>query len=341
MNNEIKEIRKTIQANGGESFLVGGCVRDYILGIPSKDVDCEVFGLNIEKLVSVLESFGKVDLVGKSFGVVKLTTRTEDYDFSLPRKDNKVGVGHKDFEVEVDHTMTPREAAERRDFTINAMSMDIDGNLIDPFGGEADLKIGQLEPTSVYFKEDALRVLRGMQFAGRFDLEASIDAEIYAREMKSDYKYLSLHRIRTEWEKWALKSVKPSMGLQFLMDTDWIEFYPELNDLVELHQSPVHHPEGDVFTHTGMVCDAAADIATRENLNDEDRLVLVLSALCHDLGKATTTIVEDGRIKSPGHAKAGEKLTESLLTSMGFSDKVIERVVPLVVCHMDALNFKV
>jgi tRNA nucleotidyltransferase (CCA-adding enzyme) len=341
MNKEIRQIMKVVHREEGRAYFVGGCVRDYILGVKSKDIDVEVFGLSIEQLATILRHFGKVDLVGKSFGVIKLTTLENDYDFTLPRKDNKVGSGHNQFEVEVDHMMTPYEAAKRRDYTINSMSMDVNGNLIDPFNGQEALNSSLLIATSGYFKEDALRVLRGMQFAGRFNMEVSEPTAFMCEDMKEDYGHLSLERIREEWTKWALKSVKPSMGLQFLVDTNWIPFYPELDALVGLSQDAEYHPEGCVFTHTGMVCDEAVKIADRENLNDEDRLILVLSALCHDLGKSTTTTVEDGRIKSPRHAQEGKNPTISLLTLMGFGDKIIEKVVPLVLCHMDHLNFEV
>lgn len=161
----LTKIFNTIQENNGRAYLVGGFVRDWVMSNGKsleeesyKDIDIEVFGLSYEKLEQILSKFGKVDLVGKSFGVLKLTTFSGvDYDFNLPRRDSKNGIGHKGFDVVVDHTLSIEEAASRRDFTINSMSIDIDGNLIDPFNGKEAIKYGLLIPTSKAFSEDSLR----------------------------------------------------------------------------------------------------------------------------------------------------------------------------------------
>ena len=151
---------------------MGGYVRDKIMGIESKDIDIEVFKIDIDTLIDILSEFGKVDLVGKSFGVLKLHYKGNDFDFSLPRRENKVGVGHKKFDVKPDKNMTVPEAAERRDFTINAISIDtITGEMIDPYNGIQAIQSGILKNTSNKFKEDPLRVLRGFQFAARFNFK--------------------------------------------------------------------------------------------------------------------------------------------------------------------------
>lgn len=330
----MKNILDAIVAAGGRPLFVGGCVRDSLLGIDCKDIDVEVYGLSADKLVDVLSKFGKVDQVGVSFGVIKLTTATDDYDFTLPRTENKIGLGHKGFQVEVDHTLNPMEAAKRRDFTINSIARDMDGNLIDPFGGESDLVYGILRATSTHFGEDPLRVLRGFQFCGRFNLVATISTLDKCEKLLPEANTIAIERIYGEVMKWALKSTVPSMGLAFLWNSKWVSLFPELEVLGHTEQDPEWHPEGDVYTHTALVCDAAVEIAVRDGLNDEDRLVLVLAALCHDLGKATCTIVDNGRIKSPGHDQAGKEPTISLLTRMGFGEKIINQVVPLVVEHM-------
>ena len=152
----MKEILQAIIEAGGDPLKVGGCVRDKILGIESKDIDVEVFGLDSDRLCAVLKRFGKISIVGESFGVIKLTTKDDDFDFSLPRIDNKVGAGHKGFEVVVDHNLSPEEAAKRRDFTINAIGERIDGTLVDPFGGVQDLRDKVLKHTSEHFAEDPL-----------------------------------------------------------------------------------------------------------------------------------------------------------------------------------------
>lgn len=342
MNNAIRNILESVENANGKCLYIGGCVRDELFGAESKDIDVEVYGVDVEKLVDILSSFGKVDQVGKSFGVIKLTADGQDYDFTLPRRDNCVGSAHTDFEVEVDHSMTPTEAAKRRDFTINAIGMGLDGDLIDPFGGRSDLRDGILRATSEHYKEDALRVLRGMQFCGRFGLVATQKTVAMSQSMIEEGRILSYERIREEWIKWALKSVEPSMGLAFLSMTKWTQLYPELEALENLAQEEEWHPEGCVYTHTALVCDAAATIASREELGKFDRLILMLAALCHDLGKASTTAVVDGRIVAPGHDIAGEEPTRALLNRLGFlSKEIIEPVVALVKNHMAHLGMEV
>lgn len=342
----MKNILDAIVAAGGTPLFVGGCVRDEILRLPCKDIDVEVYNLETSDLIAVLSQFGRVDQVGVSFGVIKLTTDNDDFDFTLPRRDNKTGTGHTGFEVVVDHTLSPKEAALRRDFTINSIARDMNGNLIDPYGGESDLMYGILRATSEHFAEDPLRVLRGFQFAGRFNMKVDDRTADLCYSLLPEAKTLASERIFGEWEKWALKSVKPSAGLQFLVDTGWIKLYPELEAIYELDQDPEWHPEGCVLTHTGFVCDAAAAIADRDQLDDEERLVLMFAALCHDLGKATTTSVNDqGRIIAKGHAEAGADPTRSLLERIGFVGdaklrRIVDQIVPLVVEHMAHVNIE-
>jgi len=140
----MKHILEAIVTIGGRPLFIGGCVRDKILRQEPKDIDVEVYDLPADQLIEVLSRFGRVDQVGVSFGVIKLTTDDDDFDFTLPRLDNKTGNGHTGFEVIVDHTLSPLEAAKRRDFTINSIAEDMDGNLIDPYGGESDLMYGVL-----------------------------------------------------------------------------------------------------------------------------------------------------------------------------------------------------
>ena len=169
----LDQIVRELHAAGYRAVVVGGAVRDALLGGEPKDFDIEVYGIAYDRLAGILARHGRVDLVGKSFGVVKLTTGGHDYDFSVPRRDSKLGLGHRDFHAAFDPNITPREAASRRDFTINAMAYDpIADELLDFFGGAGDLKNRVLRATSEAFAEDPLRVLRGMQFACRFDLDA-------------------------------------------------------------------------------------------------------------------------------------------------------------------------
>ena len=244
------------------SFLVGGCVRDWLLAIPNKDFDIEVFGVSYEQLTVGLSRWGRTDLVGRSFGVVKLTTpEGQTFDFSIPRRDSKVAPGHKGFEISFDPAITSKEAAARRDFTINALMFDPRrGEVLDFFGGQADLKNRVLRHTSEAFVEDPLRVLRGMQFAARFDLRAAPETVMLCLEIKDGCRELAVERVREEWFKWAAKSVVPSRGLTFLVETQWVEHFPEIRALVGTLQDPEWHPEGDVFTHTCHCLDALVKI---------------------------------------------------------------------------------
>jgi tRNA nucleotidyltransferase (CCA-adding enzyme) len=322
------------------AYLVGGCVRDWLLGNPGKDYDIEVFGLTYEQLARALSHWGKTDLVGRSFGVVKLkVSERVTYDFSIPRRDSKVSPGHKGFEVEFDPNISLAAAAARRDFTINALMYDPRREeVLDFFGGETDLKERILRHTSPAFTEDPLRVLRGMQFAARFELTAAAETIRLCRDVKNSFAELAIERVRDEWFKWAARSCRPSAGLRFLDTTGWIEHFPEIANLRETPQDPEWHPEGDVFVHTCHCCDALAQQPEWQNADEPTRIVLSLGVLTHDFGKAVTTLeAERGgqtRIISPGHEEAGVTLAESFCQRIGAPNAITERVLPLVRNHM-------
>ncbi len=333
---QLKKIIRAISEAGGVAYEVGGCVRDSLLGHSNKDHDIEVFHLDAATLSKILSRFGRVNEVGVSFGVIKLrTAQGDDLDFTLPRRESKVGRGHRGFQVEVDHTLSVADAALRRDFTMNAIYRNLnDETLIDPHGGVRDLEQRVLRATSEHFAEDPLRVLRGMQFAARFDAVMTSDTIEMCRSLSHEYSSLALERVWNEWLKWATRSRCPSRGLKLLKDCGWIEHYPELAALEGVQQDPTWHPEGDVWIHTLHVCDAAARIAERENLSDDERVILMFAALCHDLGKPATTVFTDGRWRSPSHASVGVPLADSFLTSIGCPRHFIEVVQPLVAEHL-------
>lgn len=339
ISQELFTILTDISENGGTALLVGGCIRDAIIGKQSKDIDIEVYNISFEVLEALLLNYGKVCTVGKQFGVTKLTTKTDDYDFAFPRRDNKVGVGYTGFEVEVDSTMSFEEAASRRDFTFNSLMWNpLTGDLIDCYKGKSHLESGLLVATSDKFAEDPLRVLRGMQFAARFNLVCDSYTASLSESLLEEYKFLSIERIWEEWFKWATKCVMPSKGIQFLIDSNWLSLYPELINMNSVPQDPKWHPEGDVLWHTMLVCDAMSNICLRENITGEDKAVLIFACLCHDMAKPITTIIIEDRVKSPGHEKEGEVFTRTFLISIGCSLKIIERVVPLVVRHLAHLS---
>lgn len=326
------------------AYLVGGCVRDALLGHPGKDHDIEVFGVGYEELARGLSRWGRTDQVGRSFGVLKLTLGDgEIYDFSIPRRESKIGAGHRGFQVEMDATITPEEAASRRDFTINSLMYDPrQRRLLDFFGGREDLRNRVLRHTGPAFIEDPLRVLRGMQFAGRFDLVATPETIALCRSIQSSFGELAVERVREEWFKWAARSTVPSRGLSFLVETLWVEHFPEVRALVGTRQDPDWHPEGDVFTHTSHCCDALAKLPEWRAKDEPSRIVYMLAVLAHDFAKPQTTREEmkDGRLRivSPGHEEAGGPLAEQFLNRIKAPNIVRERVVPLVTNHLAHLQ---
>ncbi len=312
----------------GHAFLVGGCVRDALLGLPSKDIDIEVFGLDEEVLKNLLQENYTLIEVGKSFGVFKILGG--NIDISLPRLESKTGSGHKGFTVYGDPHLTPEKAALRRDFTMNSILWDFkSGELIDPYRGREDLKRNILRHTGPQFPEDPLRVLRAMQFAARFNLVVAPETIELCKSISPET--LSKERIFEEWKKLITKGATPSLGLQFLRNCEWVQYYPELFAMIRCKQDTTWHPEGDVWTHTLHCMDAFA----RERLDDsEEDLIVGYAVLCHDMGKPATTVLEDGRIRSPGHESLGKSLTRNYLARMTYQEELIEAIVPLVGNHM-------
>ena len=332
------QIMQLVKRVNGHALFVGGCVRDWVLGLTPKDFDIEVYGVSPQRLLDILSSEFSLDLVGEAFGVIKL--KGLPVDISLPRRESKRGLGLKGFDIYSDPLMSVEEALARRDFTINAMAWDSESQeLYDPLGGRTDLEDNILRHTTERFKDDPLRVLRGMQFAGRFGLRGNPDTIVMSHEVLSEYHTLPIERIWGEWYKWASQSVLPSAGLRFLLQTEWIQMYPELQSLRECPQDSRFHPEGDVWTHTLLVTDEAAAIAKRDGLSQDEQAILVLAALCHDLGKPSTTASIDGRIRSRGHCDTVE-IFQTFLARLGIPSGMVERIVALCRYHLTHIDFK-
>jgi tRNA nucleotidyltransferase (CCA-adding enzyme) len=324
----LEQVCHRIAAAGGTAWLVGGSVRDCLLGLPTGDIDLEVFGLPAPALRSALEQDFELDLVGQSFGILKV--RGWPIDVGLPRREAKIGLGHRGFEVHSDPDMPLSEAAARRDFTINAVYFDpLTGTLEDPFAGAADLERRVLRHTSPAFGEDPLRVLRGMQLAARFDLEAAPATVTLCRTIAPEG--LARERLFGEWSKLVTLGEKPSRGLTFLKDTGWLDHYPELAALPGCPQDPRHHPEGDVWIHTLHCLDAFAAEKTGDYWED---LVVGLAVLCHDLGKPATTTHDGGTIRALGHEKKSVELAAVFLERLTSQAKLAAEVLPLVAEHM-------
>ena len=334
----IRDVAAAIRDAGGRALVVGGWVRDRLLGRPAKDLDLEVFGLSQERLAQVLVRFGRMEPVGQSFPVFKLVLEQgHAIDVALPRRESKKGRGHRGFDVHGDPTMTFEEAARRRDFTINAIGWDpLTGALEDPFDGRGDLEhrvLRMVDPST--FGDDSLRVLRAVQFAARFELTLEERTAALCRSIPLDD--LPAERIWGEYEKLLLQAARPSIGFRLALELGILrQTLPELEPLVGCDQEPDWHPEGDVWVHTLMVIDTA-----RELNGDLDRprlLTVMLGAVCHDLGKPATTAVIDDRIRSMDHEQAGVEPTLRLLDRLnvhtidGFP--VRDQVVGLVAQHL-------
>ena len=330
----VCRIATLLRERGGRALLVGGCVRDSLLGIESKDYDLEVYGLSIDAIREALASEFALDLVGVSFGVMKV--HHFDIDISLPRLESKMGVGHKGFDVRLVPELSFEEASARRDFTINAMMRDpVTDELIDCWNGRSDLERGILRHVSPHFVEDELRVLRCMQFAARFCFQVAPETIELCSRLSQEA--LPVERVAGEWEKLLLRGRKPSLGLRFLLACGWLRFYPELERLVGCPQNPDWHPEGDVWEHTLGVTDGAATLRSGDEFDD---LVLMLAALCHDLGKpATTSRTPEGKIISHGHDVAGEEAARSFIERIWRRTDLPKMVLPLVLKHMCPASF--
>ncbi|WP_320036140.1 CCA tRNA nucleotidyltransferase [Halarcobacter sp.] len=317
-------------------ILVGGCVRDHLLNIPSKDFDIELY--NTTSLTSVencLKKYGNVKEVGKSFGVLLLSTPEFSFDFALARQEKKIEDGHKGFEVITSSSLTYKEASLRRDFTINSIGYDFfEKNFLDPFNGIEDLKNKTIKHIKdETFIEDALRVYRATQFSSRFDFKIDSNTKKLCKNMVDtvEFKTLPKERVFEELKKLFLKSPKPSIGMEILKEFGILKYFPELEALVGCIQDEEYHPEGDVWVHTLMTLDEMVKLKTGDEYRD---LYLFYALLCHDLGKPYCTKEIDGRITSHKHEALGVKPTETFLNRITNEKKFIEKVIPLVKNHL-------
>lgn len=324
-----RAVARSVAAAGGRAFLVGGAVRDRMLGARAKDADLEVYRLAPERLLATLTTLGRVDDVGRSFGILKLTRDGTTIDVGLPRRDSKVARGHRGFAVATDPFMSETEACARRDLTINAMLEDpLTGAILDPFDGVGDLRRRTLRHVSPAFVEDPLRVLRVAQFAARFDF--AIDPATAALCRTLDLGELAPERTWDEVGKWLLRGVRPSTGMHALVETGALALFPELAALRGVPQDDHWHPEGDVFDHTALCLDHATTMC-----EDVPRpLVFMLAVLFHDLGKAETTAWKNARLRAHCHDTEGELLARAACARLTPQRDVVDEVATLVRLHL-------
>lgn len=344
------------QAGATRVCLVGGSVIDILKGKEPKDFDLECFGMPYDRICTALAHLSPKE-VGASFGIVIVNHQGVDIDINVPRTDNRVGKGHTGFEVTFDPQMTVAEAARRRDFTINTLAVDVlTGELHDPFGGLADLHGGILRATDPeLFVQDPLRALRAMQLLARKAKAVDPRTMGLIRGMVNEFPDLAGARVHEEWRKLLLKAEKPSVGLEFLGESGWLQHFPELGNLVGCEQNEEWHPEGDVWTHALLTVDAAAQL--RHTVPDSQKEGFMFGAMLHDIGKAKCTITQEmidsgddpwvaRRVEKTGkapqellltaheHDRVGGEMVKGFLNRFTESKKLIKLTTAIVAEHM-------
>ena len=324
-----KNIAREAANLGGRAYFVGGYVRDALMGKENKDIDIEIHGVYPEELEKILDSFGKRISIGESFGIYAL--KGHNIDIAMPRREHATGRGHRDLETTVDPFIGTRTAAKRRDFTVNAIMRDVlTGEIVDEFGGMADLQRKVLRHVSgETFAEDELRVLRAAQFAARFEFSIAEETILLCR--KISLSHLSRERVEGEMKKALIKAARPSVFFEALKEMDKLsEWFPELEALIGVQQPPRHHAEGDVWNHTMMVLDEAARLRDKTSAP----FAFMLTALCHDFGKAVCTSIINGEIHAYGHETEGLPIIERFLKRITNETAVIKYVLNLAGLHM-------
>ena len=329
----IQRIARAIADAGGRALLVGGSVRDRLLGVPARgDLDIELFGIDEQAARGVLARFGEVLAVGRTFAVLRV--KGLDVDFSLPRA-SSAAAGVRGDLGSAEPGLAFARAARRRDLSINAIGMDpLSGEILDPLDGRGDLARGCLRAADpALFAEDPLRGLRVARFAARLHMQP--DAQLLALCRGLDLDGVAPERLFDEWRKLLLEPARPGEALELLAATDLLRFFPALLALRGVAQDPRWHPEGDVWVHTRMVVDAAAGLRTGADTD----AALMFAALCHDLGKPTTTVRDGARVRATAHEAAGEQLTREFLTALRAPVALTHCVAALVRDHLAPAQF--
>ena len=324
-----KTIAERVRDRGGCAYFVGGYVRDLLMGNAGKDIDIEIHGIAPQELKDILATLGEVMEIGESFGVFGL--KGYSLDIAMPRKETNRGRGHKDFDIFVDPHIGTLKAAQRRDFTVNAMMQDVlSGEIVDHFGGQEDLKNGIIRHINAEsFVEDPLRVLRGAQFAARFEFKIADETVALCKTM--DLTALACERVMGELEKALIKAEKPSIFFESMREMNQLDYwFPELGALIGIEQNPKHHAEGDVWVHTMMVLDVARKYA-KYTANE---LGFMLSALTHDFGKAVCTEIVKGEIHSYGHETEGLPIIKRFMDRLTREQALTKYVLNLAQYHM-------
>ncbi len=316
----IRPITILLDAHQGAWRIVGGAVRDAVVGVIAQEIDIEVVHANITEVNAwIVRAFPQAKIVGQEKPIIRLRMDAVWID------------------VNVTDTVDLHTAALVRDISINAMMIDATGQFVDPCGGLADMQAGVLRHCSEAFADDPLRVLRLMRFAGQYGFVVAADTAAQAQALRPGAAHLTRERVWLEWQQWALRSHNPRAGLYALQSCGWLDYYPMLAATVGCVQDTTDHPEGDVWEHTLWVCNAVVGLSA--DRDDEQRIILMLAALCHDLGKpATTTHNAAGRIVSPGHAQVSVEPTREFLALINAPERYYAPVTALVREHMAGVS---
>lgn len=276
----MKKIANKIKQAGGKLYLVGGAVRDELLGKTIHDEDYCVTGITAEQFQKL---FPEAHIRGKAFAVFDIDGK----EFAMARTESKQGTGHKEFEIKTDPKITIEEDLSRRDITINAIAKDVlTGEIVDPFNGREDLKNKVIRATTKHFKEDPLRVYRVARFSAQLGFDVENETINQMMKLKSELNSLSSERVFTELRK-ALATEKPSIFFEILRKANVLDVhFKEIQNLIGVEQPPKYHPEGDAYNHTMLVLDMASDLT--KDYEEERKLEIRFSALVHDLGKGVT-----------------------------------------------------
>lgn len=327
---QIKKLDKRIKDMGGTAYVVGGAVLDIIKKRKVKDWDIEVAGLSYEQLLTVSDQ--KADLIGAKFGVVKIKDDGLDIELAVPRIENSTGPKHTDFDIKLVPNISITEAARRRDFTINAIYLEIGtGKIHDPYGGIKDFKRGMIDHIDPKtFVEDPLRAFRAMQLTARKGSRVSHATIELCKTMKDMCSELSGDAIYGEFVKLLMLSNRPDRGLKFLRDSELIDLFPELKILINCPQKEEWHPEGDVWTHTQLVLREAA--LYRDELPEEWQLPFMFGMLLHDVGKPST--LDPEKLTNYSHDFEGAPIARQFMERLTPNDKLIDKVERIVSVHM-------
>ena len=322
--NDIYEIANKIHSIGGNIYLVGGAIRDQLLGIENHDEDYCVTGISFEEFKKL---FPKAIIRGKDFPVFSMANK----EFAIARKERKIGIGHNSFDVEINKKITIEEDLERRDITINAIAKEVLTNkIIDPFGGREDLKNNIIRAVSSHFVEDPLRVYRVARFASQFNFKVEENTIKMMKLLKSELSSLAVERVYQELSR-ALLTDKPCIFFNVLKEANVLDVhFKEIYDLIGAEQPPKYHPEGDSYNHTMIVLDKVVE--KTKTLSDERKLELRFSALVHDLGKGTTPKEEYPH--HINHEKRGVELVKNMGKRLKLPTRLIKCGITSCLEHM-------